>query len=161
MGSTFPVSGDDGTDSEMAEDATSYTVALVDADAPSSENRSLAPFLHWLMTGLSPPTADEMISIASSMKDIMDPTIDPLSAASTRSAVSEYIPPNPEDGTGVHRYVFLLFQEPSTGLASSAFNEKDVGDRSDWSATEFARNHNLTLVGANFFTIRAGKERNK
>ena len=56
------------------------------------------------MTGLSPPTADEMISIASSTKDIMDPTIDPLSAASTRPAISKYVPPNPEDGSGIHRY---------------------------------------------------------
>lgn len=60
------------------------------------------------MSGLSPPTADQMISVASSTKDIMDPTIDPLSAASTRPAVSQYVPPSPEEGTGIHRYGMRL-----------------------------------------------------
>lgn len=53
--STFPVSSGAGgdsskTDSETA-NATSYTVALVDADAPSNENRDLAsPYRHWLVS---------------------------------------------------------------------------------------------------------------
>lgn len=44
---TFPVSS--GTEYE-AQGTTSYTVALVDADAPSRENRALAPFRHWLVS---------------------------------------------------------------------------------------------------------------
>lgn len=57
--------------------------------------------------------------------------------------------------------VFLLFQEPPGGIASSALNEKDVGDRPKWSATDFARKNGLTLVGANFFTISEEKAVNK
>lgn len=133
----------------------SYTVALVDSDAPSHDDRSLSPFRHWLMSGLIPPTAGEMISSASATKDIMDPSMDPLSAASTRPAISSYIPPDPNGGTGIHRYVFLLFQEPMGGFAGKIPAEEDIGDRSKWSAVDFARKHRLTLVGANFFTIRA------
>ena len=57
--------------------------------------------------------------------------------------------------------MFLLFQEPLGGIASSALDEKEVGDRSKWSAIEFARRNGLTLVGVNFFTIRAEKAVNK
>jgi len=149
---TIDVSDDAGS---KVQGDSSYTVALVDVDAPSHEDRSLSPFRHWLMAGLQPPTVGEMISAASATKDIMDPSIDPLSAASTAPAISPYLPPNPKDGTGIHRYVFLLFQEPSGGFTGGAPSGEDSGDRSKWSIMEFARKHRMSLVGANFFTIRA------
>lgn len=54
--------------------------------------------------------------------------------------------------------VFLLFQEPSEGLVISSDAPEfgtDKEGRRCWSVLDFAERHNLTLVGANFFTLSA------
>lgn len=53
---------------------------------------------------------------------------------------------------------FLLFREPAGGLTvANDAPERGAAleQRRNWSAVQFAERHGLTLVGANFFTIRS------
>ncbi|THH10430.1 hypothetical protein EW145_g1338 [Phellinidium pouzarii] len=133
-----------------------YTLAMLDPDAPSHTDPKFGPFRHWLISGLKPPTPGEIIAAASAERDLLAPLPDPLSATSTKAAITPYRPPGPSPGTGMHRYIFLLFQEPPGGYAlptdAPEFGS-ELESRRSWSGLEFAKRYELTLVGANYFTL--------
>ena len=129
------------------------------------------------MPGLVPPTSNEIASAVSTTKDLLEQSAQPLSALSPKPAVADYVPPRPSAGTGIHRYgayklisgsytyyrrsdmfgpiVFLLFQEPPGGLDLSPNVLGSDKDRRRWSFTDFAKRNGLTLVGCNYFILRA------
>ena len=54
--------------------------------------------------------------------------------------------------------VFLLFEEPRGGVSipkNSVECDDSADSRKGWKAMEFAKKHNLTLVGVNFFLTEA------
>lgn len=65
-----------------------YTLAMVDPDAPSRENPKFREWHHWLVGNIH----------AGEMKK--------------SETLSDYIGSGPPKGTGLHRYVFLVYKQP-------------------------------------------------
>ncbi|KAK7689650.1 hypothetical protein QCA50_007443 [Cerrena zonata] len=115
---------------------------MVDPDAPSRAEPLYKSFRHWLITGLKSPKDSATL------------------AFKTQLATTPYRPPGPRPGSGLHRYTFLLFQEPSP---SSAFSVPEgspehgasLEERRSWDAVQFADKYGLKLVGANYMLIRS------
>ncbi|KAG1730388.1 PEBP-like protein [Suillus paluster] len=115
-----------------------YTIVMTDPDAPTRENQEYGQYRHWLATGVGPPQAVN------------------ASAEFTRPDTTAYLSPNPPAGSGSHRYVLLLYREPSINFAIPADaveNGNDFNSRKNWNATTFAASYDLKLVAANFFYV--------
>ena len=65
-----------------------YTLCLTDPDAPSRADPKFGEFLHWLVVNI--PGAD----------------------LSSGEVLAEYVGSGPPSGTGLHRYVILLYKQP-------------------------------------------------
>ncbi|CAI5488420.1 unnamed protein product [Closterium sp. Naga37s-1] len=101
---------------------------LVDPDAPSPSNPTAREWLHWI---------------------VVDIPVD--GSGGTGRVVTPYNGPTPPEGT--HRYIFLLFRQPTAQLEVSAPDE-----RANFHAAHFAADHGLGApVAALFFTCEAGE----
>ncbi|KAG7090452.1 hypothetical protein E1B28_009568 [Marasmius oreades] len=132
-------------DSTSSEGETMYTLVMTDPDAPSRAEPKYRQFRHWVITGLKSPAKT--------------PTeTDSLMALKTKLSITPYRPPGPPPGSGLHRYTFLLFQEPKGGI-SIPEDAKEYGaaleERRSWNAVEFGKQYGLKLVGANYFLVRS------
>jgi len=145
----MPMEPDPGDDNSSA-----FTLVMVDPDAPSRKEPENGPFRHWVLSGLKPPTPGEIEVAASTEREILSSDPDPLSAQTSNVPISQYTPPQPPQGSGPHRYVFLLFSEKDGGydVPENAV-ELDHNNRKRWDAMAFAKKYGLTLVGANFFIV--------
>ncbi|KAL4804616.1 phosphatidylethanolamine-binding protein [Aspergillus unguis] len=106
-----------------------YTLLLVDPDAPTPDDPKFAYWRHWVVSGLKPSEAGTV----------------------PESALTEYLGPGPKDDSRPHRYLFLLFREPE----NLALKKEDVGgeefvQRRSFQAAEFAERYGLVLVGINW-----------
>ncbi|KAG2032656.1 phosphatidylethanolamine-binding protein [Suillus americanus] len=120
-----------------------YTLVMTDPDAPSRENPKFREWRHWVVTGVkaSPTSTVEM---------------DDLAAQLTKPAVTPYYPPTPPPGTGKHRYVILLYQEPNADFlipADAPERKNEPANRKNWNSAEFADKYGLKLVGVNYFVV--------
>ena len=68
--------------------------------------------------------------------------------ASTSNQLSSYYKPAPPPGTGPHRYIFLLYKQEDGQLGH---NTSVAESRAKFNFQQFAKEHQLTLVGVNFF----------
>ncbi|TFK47412.1 PEBP-like protein [Heliocybe sulcata] len=123
-----------------------YTVVMLDPDAPGRADPKFKCFRHWVITGLRSPPVASLQSVD-------------LLALKSKSATTPYRPPGPPPGTGEHRYVFLLFQEPPSAPLAIPEGAVEYGaaleERRSWNALDFAKKYGLKLVGANFFICRS------
>jgi phosphatidylethanolamine-binding protein (PEBP) family uncharacterized protein len=97
-------------DSSAINTSSKYIVVGIDPDAPSREDPTLAQVLHYMNTDFSPAPGQ-----ATNLTSTND--------AETKS----YAPPGPPEGTGPHRYIFLLFRQPRTGFTVKDVPEERVG----------------------------------
>ncbi|KAI5819606.1 phosphatidylethanolamine-binding protein [Pyronema omphalodes] len=99
-----------------------YIIVAVDPDAPSRSNPILAQFLHYMNTDFSPVSATNRNITSSNDR----PTV-------------KYIAPSPPIGTGAHRYVWLLYQQPD------GFQAKNIptADRVGFNVTKWAEENGL------------------
>jgi phosphatidylethanolamine-binding protein (PEBP) family uncharacterized protein len=82
---------------------TTYLIVGIDIDAPSRASPTLAQVLHFMNTDFTMATGS-------------DKTL-----ASTNAVATEpYLAPAPPPGSGPHRYIFLMFEQPS------GFTPKDL-----------------------------------
>ncbi|KAF9451222.1 PEBP-like protein [Macrolepiota fuliginosa MF-IS2] len=113
-----------------------YVLAMLDADVPGAKlpqgtNR------HWLVYNVT-VGQDSTISNA------------------TGTAISRYFGPGPAAGSGPHRYVILVYSQPSGFAAPAEFSqpEQPVAPM-DWSA--FVTNSHLgDLIAANYIQVEEG-----
>ncbi|XP_013102441.1 protein D3 [Stomoxys calcitrans] len=70
-----------------AEEGALYTLLMVDPDAPSRQEPTYREVLHWLIINV------------------------PGNKVANGQVVAEYIGSGPPEGTGLHRYVFLVFKQ--------------------------------------------------
>ncbi|KAI0367325.1 PEBP-like protein [Pilatotrama ljubarskyi] len=125
----------------------SYTLAMLDPDAPSRAEPIYRTFRHWVITGLKSPA-------------LTANSADALNALKTHPSTTPYRPPGPRPNSGLHRYVFLLYQEPASKdpfVIPQGAPEYGAAleERRSWNPVAFADQHGLKLVGANYFLVRA------
>ncbi|KAL3492126.1 phosphatidylethanolamine-binding protein [Aspergillus germanicus] len=112
---------------DNAPETSSYTLLLVDPDAPTPDDPKFAYWRHWVVSRLKPSDNAE------------------------GKVLTEYLGPGPKDDSRPHRYLFLLFREPE----ALALEKEDVGgeefvQRRSFQAADFTAKHGLTLVGVNW-----------
>ncbi|CAG9855298.1 unnamed protein product [Phyllotreta striolata] len=112
-----------------ADPNTFYTVAMVDPDAPSREDPKLREVLHWLVGNVKGGDVEN------------------------GEVIAGYRGSGPPQGTGLHRYVFLVYQQNG----KIDFKEKKIDSRSregrlNFSIRKFAVNYSLGQpVAGNYY----------
>ncbi|ESO03676.1 hypothetical protein HELRODRAFT_173374 [Helobdella robusta] len=101
---------------EEAEDDSKYILVMVDPDAPDPSNPVYQYWLHWIR------------------KNIMGHDLK-KGVTSDNNDLVEFNPPTPP--SGLHRYQFLLFKEPSNFTPN--FNDR----RERWSVSDFVKINSL------------------
>jgi phosphatidylethanolamine-binding protein (PEBP) family uncharacterized protein len=112
---------------EVSQDA-GYTLMMVDPDAPSPENPTLADYRHWLVVNIQGRyLVDGMLY---------------------GEVLTNYMGPSPPQGSGYHRYFLYLFKQPNESMHFDAV----PASRSQFNPEEFANKYNLgEPVAVNFF----------
>ncbi|KAF8446543.1 phosphatidylethanolamine-binding protein [Terfezia claveryi] len=115
-----------------------YTLVMVDPDAPSRENPTAAQFLHFVQAGLRITT--DLGETTESVYHRLTTTVPP---------VVPYRAPAPAVDTGLHRYIFLLFMQPSDNVDLGSFS---TDNRRIFDVQSFERNNTFgpPLAGAYF-----------
>lgn len=114
---------------EYKDTAPLYTLAMVDPDAPSRQDPKMREILHYLVTNI------------------------PGNSIEKGDTLAEYVGSGAPQGTGLHRYVFLLYEQRNGKLTSDMSIKKNSREgRVKFSIRKFAKEHNLgEPVAANFF----------
>lgn len=122
----------------------SYTLVVTDPDAPRRGDPTWSEFAHFLVTGIKPEVAEGEPYMVDFAKTV------PLLT---------YMGPGPPPATGLHRYVFILFEEsgspkglPSDNRANWGFGRPGAGVR-DW-----IKDQSLVPVGINFFVAKNAQQ---
>ena len=66
--------------------------------------------------------------------------------------LSQYVGAAPGEGTGAHRFVFLLFAQPSPLNFNEPMLDFSLTGRPSFDIRAFAQKYQLVLYGGNFFT---------
>ncbi|CEQ40929.1 SPOSA6832_02587, partial [Sporobolomyces salmonicolor] len=113
-----------------------YTLLVLDPDAPSRSTPYWSPFLHYALPGLKPKHGKVEM---------------------TSDALVEWTPPAPPAGSGPHRYVYLLYLQPtlSVSLPASRPSVNTTEDRMSFPHEDFIKENKLKLVGANYMISEA------
>ncbi|KAJ7098163.1 phosphatidylethanolamine-binding protein [Mycena belliarum] len=115
----------------------SFTIAMVDADVVGADE-SGGVNRHWLENGVT--VADGALSNASA------------------TVITAYAGPGPASGSGPHRYVVLLYQQPTTFTAPADLS-KLVDGVQKFDLNAYVKNSGLgNLVAANYFTVEVGTD---
>ncbi|KAI9024976.1 phosphatidylethanolamine-binding protein [Phycomyces nitens] len=112
------------------EEDAQYTLVMADPDAPSAVDPSLGPWRHWVVTNIKGS----------------DPSN--LKASSEHTP---YMGPAPPQGTGNHRYVFLLYKQSRTNQEFAAMSPEKTSVRRNFDVNGFAAENDLELISVNYF----------
>ncbi|CRK90676.1 CLUMA_CG004377, isoform A [Clunio marinus] len=104
-----------------------YALLMTDPDAPSRVNATRREIRHWLVVNI---VANNLTS---------------------GEEVVSYRGSGPPEGTGLHRYIFLLFKQNSTIALDTANLPNSETDRALTSTRNLMGNFTLTLVGGDLF----------
>jgi len=111
-----------------------YTLAMVDAGNVGADESSVTR--HWLVNGVT----------VESNKVANDSAV----------AITQYAGPYPAAGSGVHRYVVLLYTQPDSFKAPDGFAEPNMGV-STFNFADYVKNSGLgALVAANYIDVEEG-----
>jgi phosphatidylethanolamine-binding protein (PEBP) family uncharacterized protein len=109
-----------------AEEGMYYTLVMVDPDAPSAVDPKMREWAHWVRVNIP---GDNL----------------PCDGKDGGDNLKAYVGSGPPKGTGEHRYVFLLFEQPD-GEQDFPENERIpfvASGREKWSVAKFAEANNL------------------
>lgn len=97
-----------------------YTLCMTDPDAPSRKEPKFREWHHWLVGNI--PGAD----------------------VSKGEVLSEYVGSGPPKGTGLHRYVFLVYKQPDKlKFDEPRLTNRSGDNRGKFSIRKFAAKYNL------------------
>ncbi|XP_022220726.2 protein D2 [Drosophila obscura] len=115
-----------------AEPEALYTLLLTDPDAPSRKEPKFREWHHWLVVNI------------------------PGNQIAKADVLTEYVGAGPPEGTGLHRYVFLLFKQKQKLSCKEKRIPKTSGDnRAKFSTTKFVGKYGLgNPVAGNFFQAK-------
>ncbi|KAL1409629.1 hypothetical protein Q8F55_003625 [Vanrija albida] len=119
-----------------------YTAALVDAGNVNTNLTGATQTLHWLINSLHVNTTSSPYKL-----NYLNGT-----------TIVEYAGPAPPSGDGPHRYVFLLFNQPSDFAAPAGFNNTNTPVQNNFDLAEYQTNAKLgDVVAANYFVVENGE----
>ncbi|GIZ02174.1 phosphatidylethanolamine-binding protein 1 [Caerostris extrusa] len=106
-----------------------YTLCMTDPDAPSRANPKYREWHHWLVVNIPGTNVTEGM------------------------VMSEYVGSGPPQGTGLHRYVFLVYKQPGTINPDEKKLSNRSGDhRGRFKIANFARKYHLSNpIAGNFY----------
>ncbi|XP_034827652.1 phosphatidylethanolamine-binding protein homolog F40A3.3-like isoform X2 [Maniola hyperantus] len=113
----------------VADPNTFYTLAMTDPDAPSRKEPTFREWHHWLVC-----------NILGNEVEVGD-------------TLSAYIGSGPPPGTGLHRYVYLVYKQPGKIDFDEPRLPNNSGDkRGGFSIVKFAKKYNLgDPIAGNFY----------
>jgi len=103
---------------QVPDASNTYMVVALDIDAPFASFDVLGPILHWIQPGLR--------STAGS-----------LALKATEPFVANYIGPAPPPGSGPHRYVFFLYEQP-VGFEGKKYAPSNGENLSNWNRMRYS-----------------------
>jgi phosphatidylethanolamine-binding protein (PEBP) family uncharacterized protein len=111
------------------DDKNFYTVVLTDPDAPSRQDPKNAEWLHWLVVNI------------------------PGSKIKEGEVLADYVGSGPPQGSGLHRYVLLAYQQPGKITHGRKHLARTVAEgRAHFRIGKFAVEHKLgDPVAGNFY----------
>lgn len=105
-----------------------YTLMMVDPDAPSRKEPTFREILHFMVANI------------------------PGQDVAKGQTLAEYIGSGPPNGTGYHRYVFLLYKQKGPLESAMKITKTSREGRVKFSARNFAKANNLgEPIAANFY----------
>ncbi|XP_066965327.1 protein D3-like [Macrobrachium rosenbergii] len=111
-----------------ADSSSLYTLCMTDPDAPSRQNPAMREFLHWLVVNI------------------------PGCELSKGETLAQFVGSGPPKGTGLHRYVFLAYQQPGKlSCDEPKMPNTSTENRRQFSIRNFAAKYKLKLVAGNFY----------
>ncbi|WOO79649.1 Putative odorant-binding protein A5 [Vanrija pseudolonga] len=119
-----------------------YTAALVDAGNVNTNLSGPTQTLHWLINSLHVNTTTSPYKL-----NYLNGT-----------TIVEYAGPAPPSGDGPHRYVFLLFNQPSDFAAPEGLNNRNTPVQNNFDLATYQTNAKLgDVVAANYFVVENGE----
>ncbi|EDV48021.1 protein D2 [Drosophila erecta] len=106
-----------------------YTLILTDPDAPSRKEPKFREWHHWLVVNIPGNQVDNGV------------------------VLTAYVGAGPPQGTGLHRYVFLVYKQPQKLTCNEPKIPKTSGDkRANFSTSKFMSKYKLgDPIAGNFF----------
>ncbi|XP_034114658.1 LOW QUALITY PROTEIN: phosphatidylethanolamine-binding protein homolog F40A3.3 [Drosophila sulfurigaster albostrigata] len=105
-----------------------YTLLMVDPDAPTRKDPKFREILHWAVINI------------------------PGNKVNLGQAVAEYVGSGPPEGTGLHRYIFLVYRQSKKIEESLHINNRTRAGRLNFNTRQFVAKHGLgELIGANHY----------
>lgn len=106
-----------------------HAIVMVDPDAPSREDPKLGPVNHWLVVNIVG-------------NDV-----------STGDEIAAYVSSGPPEGSGLHRYVFLVYQQPKKlEVDEPRSSATSVKSRFRFNLQKFAEKYGLgKAIAGNFY----------
>lgn len=105
----------------QAKENTYYTVCMTDPDAPSRKEPTYREWHHWLVGNV------------------------PGNKISEGETLSEYVGSGPPPDTGLHRYVFLIYEQPEgkINFSEPRLTNRSGDNRAGFSIRKFAEKYKL------------------
>lgn len=105
----------------QAKENTYYTVCMTDPDAPSRKEPTYREWHHWLVGNV------------------------PGNKISEGETLSEYVGSGPPPDTGLHRYVFLIYEQPDgkINFSEPRLTNRSGDNRAGFSIRKFAEKYKL------------------
>lgn len=105
-----------------------YTMVMVDPDAPSRKEPKFREILHFMVANI------------------------PGTDVSKGDVLAEYIGSGPPQGTGLHRYIFLLYKQKGRLTSGMKIPKTSRNGRTSFSIRNFAKEHELgEPIAGNFY----------
>ncbi|KAK5101922.1 carboxypeptidase Y inhibitor [Lithohypha guttulata] len=161
-----PISGPPSYGDRPSENNLTFTLILTDPDALSYEHPVKSEMCHWIMTNLTTPIGSTEVDWPGSSKswdDLLDSvarteSMDPAQLEKKAGELEAYQPPGPPKKTGPHRYVFVLLEGDASNLHAPKERPHWGYGKERHGVRDWAKENNLTVVGANFFLAQHKKQ---
>ena len=134
-----------------------YTVIMTDPDAKDRAKHEFREWVHWVMINIS--VVENKNKNDGNGKYLFDTISD-----KDKNTLIAYKPAGPPSGTGLHRYVFLVYKQTKKMDINKCNQQKitlnDKGGRKQWKARKFAKDNKLNeLIAGNYFQTQKQKKK--